>query len=50
MDLTCKQLEEKLEESYRVQHELENMLEEYQVNCKKNEEQIKAQNKKFHDL
>lgn len=36
-----KNLEEKLEESYRSQHHLENLCEEYEVNLKRVEENLK---------
>jgi len=45
-----KQLEEKLEEAHRAQHDLENVLEEYEVNYKKMEESVRQNNKKFHEL
>lgn len=43
-------LEERLEESYRSQHNLENLLEEYEVNMKRSEENFKLTNKKYNDL
>ncbi len=45
-----KELEEKLEASYRQQHHLENQLEEYEVNLKRSEEALKTHNKRFHEL
>lgn len=41
---------EKLEEAYQTQHELENIIEEYEVNMKKREEHMKRFNLKFQDL
>lgn len=45
-----RQLEEKLEDSYRQQHSLENTMEEYEVNLKRVEENLKQNNRKFHEL
>lgn len=44
------QLEERLEESYRQQHNLENIIEEYEVNLKRIEDNMKHTNKKFNEL
>jgi len=46
----CQTLELKCEEAYEVQHDMENALEEYEVNTRKWEEQIKNTNRKFQDL
>ncbi|CDW76033.1 UNKNOWN [Stylonychia lemnae] len=43
-------LEERLEDSYRNQHQLENLIEEYEVNLKRIEDNYKQNNKKFHDM
>lgn len=46
----CHLLEKRCEESYDIQHDMENALEEYEVNTKKWEEQLKTTSRKFQDL
>ena len=43
-------LDKKCEEVYEIQHEMENALEEYEVNTKRWEEQLKTTNRKFQEL
>ena len=44
------ELKEKLESSCRRQHEIENILEEYEVVKNRQKEQIKEVNKKYYEL
>mmetsp|Transcript_44230 Transcript_44230/g.42931 ORF Transcript_44230/g.42931 Transcript_44230/m.42931 type:complete len:157 (-) Transcript_44230:51-521(-) len=50
LQMKVKNLEEKLEEAYRQQHQLENMLEEYEVTIKRQDDSLKLANKKCNDL
>lgn len=43
-------LEKRCEEAYDIQHDMENALEEYEVNTKKWEEQLKNSSRRFQDL
>jgi uncharacterized protein with NRDE domain len=43
-------INERLEEAFETQHELENIIEEYEVSIKKREEHMKKFNLKFQDL
>ena len=44
------ELKKKLEESYKSQHKVDNIIEEYQVSIQKQEEQLLQCKKKVHDL
>ena len=46
----ARNLEERLEESYRSQHSLENLIEEYEVTLQRIGENLKQNNKKYHEL
>lgn len=43
-------LEKRCEEAYEIQHDMENALEEYEVNTKKWEEQLKNSSRRFQEL
>ncbi len=45
-----KELKDKLETSYRMQHQLENELEEFQVEAKRKEEESKSSKRKFQEF